>query len=345
MTAICGADSGRLDNAGGFGVLGIEFGDLDLFGEADFAEEPDAVVVDVELVPGEAVAGADGVGVVVVVPAFAAGEEGDPPAVAGVVFGLEAALAPEVRGGVDEPCGVEAEGDAKEGSPENHADSADDVVTSRCERCAEGDLEEAGDDEREVVVLAEPDVHGVSGEVGGVTTEEGSLGVQGAAGEDPAGVCPPGAVVRSVWVAFVVGVLMMDAMGGDPEDGSALKGEAAAHGDEVLKPAGGLVAAMGEQAVVAHADAHVDSEEVHDDEDSEILPGEEEELGDGSNVEEPHCDGGDPVDAPLLVLTAHAEVLFDLLSDFGDGRNDDGQLWRFCRGGFGGERSHGFRCP
>ena len=40
---------------------------------------------------------ADGMGVVIVVPAFAAGEEGDPPVIAGVVLGLEAALAP--RGG------------------------------------------------------------------------------------------------------------------------------------------------------------------------------------------------------------------------------------------------------
>ena len=50
--------------------------------------------------------------------------------------------------------------------------------------------------------------------------------MQSAAGENPAGVSPPGAVVRSVGVAFVVGVLMMDAVGGDPEDGSALKREA-----------------------------------------------------------------------------------------------------------------------
>ena len=119
---------------------------------------------------------------------------------------------------------------------------------------------------------------------------------------------------------------MMDAVGGDPEDGSALKGEAAAHGDEVLDPLGGLVAAMGEQAMVGHADADVDGEEVHDDEGGEVRPGEEEEGGDGSDVEEAHGDGGDPVDAALLVLAAHAEVLLDLLGDFGDGRDDSGQL-------------------
>ena len=121
-------------------------------------EEPDAVVVDVELVPGEAVARADRVGVVVVVPAFAAGEESDPPVVAGVVLGFEAALAPEVGGGVDEPGGVQADGDAKEGSPENHAEGSDEVMASGCEGCAERNLEEAGDDQGNPVIFAEPDV-------------------------------------------------------------------------------------------------------------------------------------------------------------------------------------------
>ena len=138
--------AGRLDHAGGFGVFGIELGDLDLFGQADFAEEPDAVVVDVKLIPLEAVTRADGVSVVVVVPTFAAGEQSDPPVVAGVVLGLEAALAPEVGGGVDEPGRMEAYGDAKEGSPKNHAECTDDVVTCGCESCANGDLDEAADD-------------------------------------------------------------------------------------------------------------------------------------------------------------------------------------------------------
>jgi hypothetical protein len=116
--------------------LRIEFGDLDLFSEAELAEHPDAVVVDVELVPGEAVASTDWMGVVVIVPAFAAGEDGDPPVVAGVVLGFEAALAPEVSCGVDQPGGVKADGDPKEGSPEDHAESTYDVMASWREGCA-----------------------------------------------------------------------------------------------------------------------------------------------------------------------------------------------------------------
>src|SRR5258708_36652290 len=189
-------------------------------------------------------------GVVVVVPALAAGEDGDPPVVAGVVLGLEAALAPEGGGGVDEPGGVEADGDAEEGSPEDHAESADDVVAGAREGCADDELENAGGDQRNVVVLAEPDVDGIAGEVGSVASEERGLRVHGAAGEDPAGVRPPGAVVRSVGIAFLIGVLMVDAGSGYPEDGTALEREAAAHGDEVLDPLGHPVPTGGDQGLV-----------------------------------------------------------------------------------------------
>lgn len=119
---------------------------------------------------------------------------------------------------------------------------------------------------------------------------------------------------------------MMDAVSGDPEDGPTLKGEAAAHADKVLDPLWGLVAAVSEQAMVGHADADVDGEKVHDGEDGQVLPGEEEESRYGPDVEETHGDGGDPVDTTFLVLTAHAEVLLDLLGDFGDGRDYSGQL-------------------
>src|SRR5205814_1240934 len=113
-TAILSGSGGSLDHTSWFGIFRIEFGNLDLFCEADFAEKPDAIVVDVELVPDEAVTRADGMGVVVVVPAFAAGEQRDPPAITGVVLGLEAAVAPEMSGGVHQPGGVETDGDPQE---------------------------------------------------------------------------------------------------------------------------------------------------------------------------------------------------------------------------------------
>ncbi len=99
--------------------------------------------------------------------------------------------------------------------------------------------------------------------------------------------------------------------------------------------------------MIGHADADVDGEEISDDEGCEIFPGEEEESGDGSDVEEPHGDGGDPVDAAFLVLATHAQVLLDLLGDFGDGGDDRSELGScFYRSFFdGAEGSHNFLFP
>ena len=81
---------------------------------------------------------------------------------------------------------------------------------------------------------------------------------------------------------------MVDAMGGDPEDGSALKRHGAAGGDEVLDPLGGAEAAVGEQAMVGDADADVDGEEVHDAEGGDVPPGPEhgKQRDQGEDVEE-----------------------------------------------------------
>src|SRR5208283_4877703 len=143
----------------------------------------------------------------------------------------------------------------------------------------------------------------------------------------------------------------MDAVGGDPEDGATFQRHGSAGGEEVFQPSGNAVSAMGEQAMVGHADADVDGEEVHDGEGGEVLRGEAEEGGDGPNVEEGHDGGGGPVNAALLVGAAHAQVLLDAAGDLGgaasggdavggealvsDGRGDgDGAL----RAGPGGGR-------
>ena len=77
--------------------MGIELRDLDFLREADLLQKPDAVVVDVELIPGEAVASTDRMRVVVVVLAFATGEQSHPPGVARVVLGFKAARTEHVR--------------------------------------------------------------------------------------------------------------------------------------------------------------------------------------------------------------------------------------------------------
>jgi len=91
--------------------------------------------------------------------------------------------------------------------------------------------------------------------------------------------------------------------------------------------------------MIGDADADVDREEISDEEGGEVLPGEEEERGDSSDVKEAHEDGGDPVDAAFLMLAAHAEVLLDLLRDFSDGGDGVGlgNRLRLDFGFWGGE--------
>ena len=73
--------------------------------------------------------------------------------------------------------------------------------------------------------------------------------------EDPAHVRPERAFARRVRIAFLIGLLMMDAMRRDPEDRTALERERAADREKVLNELGRLVAAMRQQPVIRHPDA------------------------------------------------------------------------------------------
>jgi hypothetical protein len=113
--------------------------------------------------------------------------------------------------------------------------------------------------------------------------------------EDPAHVRPEGAFAGAVRVAFVVGMLVVDAVGRDPEDRATLEREGATDRQEVLHPLGGLVATMGQQAVIGHADAEAAGNEPHDDRGQHGAVVDVEKGGDGTDVERRHRDDRDPV--------------------------------------------------
>ena len=115
-------------HSGRFWVGRIELGQLNFFGEAELRHDPDTVVVDIEFVPGEAVPRAYRMGVVIVVPALAASQKSNPPAVARIIVGLEAALTPEMCRRIDQPGGVQSQRGAEEGSPQHHAECTDHAV-------------------------------------------------------------------------------------------------------------------------------------------------------------------------------------------------------------------------
>ncbi len=93
---------------------------------------------------------------------------------------------------------------------------------------------------------------------------------------------PPGSVIRRVRVALMVAVLMMDPVDRHPGDGTSLQRERPADGQEVLHQLGHAIAAVRQQAMVAHADAHVDREPIEYRCNDQVRPAEEEEGCDGA---------------------------------------------------------------
>jgi hypothetical protein len=248
------------------------------------SQDGDAVPVGIELVPCQTVTRGLRMGVVVVVPAFAEGEQSDPHAIAGGVAGREPSRTPHVCSGVYEPGAVETDDGAEEDAPEEIGPSTEDK---------KGDAEGRN---RDPMPTADPDVEFIFAEVGDVGIEFGRTAVLGLAGKEPADVGPEGSIAGRVRVAFFVGVLMMLAVSGNPEDRSAFESERGADGEEVLHPPRCFVAAMSEEAMVAHADAEASGEPAQEQGEEERLPTEHEECGYGAEMKCDDHEGRHPDD-------------------------------------------------
>src|SRR5678815_1074466 len=125
--------------------------------------------------------------------------------------------------------------------------------------------------------------------------------VQSLAGQNPSHVGPPGAFARRVRVAFTIGLLVVDAVRGDPEDRSSFERERPAEGQKVFNPLVGLVAAVRQQTMVGHADAEHAADEIKNQGGEQSAFRHEEQRGNRTDVKRPHSDRGYPVD-PLLIL-------------------------------------------
>src|SRR5579862_7772729 len=93
-----------------------QFHAVDLLCKAELFQRPDAVPVEIELVPGKPVPRGYRMCVVIVVPALAKRKERNPPAVRRKVACLIAARAPGMRRGIHQPGCVQAEYHAEEHS-------------------------------------------------------------------------------------------------------------------------------------------------------------------------------------------------------------------------------------
>jgi hypothetical protein len=144
------------------------------------------------------------------------------------------------------------------------------------------------------VIFAEHDIETILSEVGSVSGQHRGFGVQCLALQDPAGMSPPTAFRWGMRIADMVAVLVMDTVGSYPEHRSAFQRGCGAGRHGIFQPLGNLVAAMRQQAVVAHADAHVDRQYIGNDEDGQRTPAEEEERGDRADMKDGQENGGCP---------------------------------------------------
>src|SRR5712692_4697857 len=93
---------------------------------------------------------------------------------------------------------------------------------------------------------------------------------------------------------------MVNPMGGNPGNRSALQRQRAANGKEILKSQRHLVRPVRVQAMVAHADAQTGGSPVKENRNGEGVPVEHEQRGDGPYVEDRHHDADGPVDSLMV---------------------------------------------
>ena len=190
----------------------------------------------------EPVPGREREGVMVVVPALAGGDDGDPPAVRRVVGRLVGPVAEHMRGAVDQPGEVIAQTSRTKMPHTTHG---------RPPNAKKPDGERELQGKREV---REGPVERIGVEVWGVTLDLVLVGIATFGGR--ANLCAP--IENRTGcpaVPFDVGIRVVLAVHRDPANRIALQRERPAYREEVFERFGHAQAAMRENAMVAERDA------------------------------------------------------------------------------------------
>ena len=103
----------------------------------------------------------------------------------------------------------------------------------------------------------------------------------------------------------LVGVLMMDAMGRYPEDRPAFERQRRADRQEVFQPLRALEAAVRQQPVIAHADAEATRTPSRRTALQKSFPAEQEERSQCADMECDHEAGSNPINASVLIFRCH----------------------------------------
>lgn len=181
--------------------------------------------------------------VMVVVPALAKGEQGHPPTVARVFAGLEASPAPHMRGRVHQPGRVQPDRYSHKDSPQQDTPTA------------EREHQDSENNQRHVIETVEQNVESIFDQVGRISLEGRLIMILCGATQDPTHVRPPAAIARRVRIAVSIRMRMMNAMCGDPLNGSAFERQRSTDNQKIFDWLWHAVSAMSEESMKAHPNA------------------------------------------------------------------------------------------
>jgi hypothetical protein len=149
----------------------------------------------------------------------------------------------------------------------------------------------------------------IASEIGGVAGESRGFSVHAAAQNEPADMCPPRTFFGCVRIAWMVTVLVVYPMHGNPEDRPAFESECAADREQIFHPLRRLKAAMRQQPMVANTDSEVDGKHPQNYCNGKPLPAKAEQRSHSAHVEDCDKDRRNPVDAALVVRAAHPQFV------------------------------------
>src|SRR5215469_11600807 len=163
----------------------LDFGQshpLDIPNQTQLLQNPDAIPVGVDLVPGEAVGGRCRMRMVIVVPAFTKRQQSNPETISRKITRREPPCSPRMGGGIYQPGAMQQEYGAEEWAPKKPWKSAD------------GEQRDTQNDLRDVVILGDPDMEFIFGKIGHVAGKRRRVVVHRLAHKDPSHMSPPFAI-------------------------------------------------------------------------------------------------------------------------------------------------------
>src|ERR1700733_7824718 len=114
-------------------------------------------------------------------------------------------------------------------------------------------------------------------------------------------MCPPSAFNRRMRVAILVGKLVVNSMCCHPENRAAFQRERRANSEAIFEPCRNLVAAMREQAVVAHPDSQARGYPPQSDCNEKSCPCKVEQRDERKHVEDHHHARRHPINSGIVL--------------------------------------------